>query len=401
MNRDSPDTISAAKAVASPGPTVESVTLAELVGEMLGRWKLLAAGALAGLLLGIIYVWFFSPLYRSQGVFNLQNISFAEYKRYSPALTDRDRFLDYAARSGKFSAGELQWISGSIRGSAALNKWVHPVFTITKTDIKDVAETPKDANQFSGVEIDVATNSPDLAQKVVLVAGAYVRDFVIEGKILDLVLPNLTAFTGDVSRKEIDIITATFELNQLKRRRDDLLSVAGRYPGVARDAQRQVISTQDGGERYLSPVTQVVGVEAQIIEANSELTRLDREKERLRALVDFYDAARTGVLAAKTGDHFRVFNEAFALLQKRPDASNEAVRDAITTVRVEADLLRAFNTDYLRFAGAPSTQGQFRSILVWSPLVLGPLVGLLLAMLAVIALEWWRRNRALVLHPHH
>jgi hypothetical protein len=399
MNRIPAEAISSAAATAS-APTVQSITLAELVGEMLQRWKLLAAGMVAGLLLALLYVWFFSPLHRSQGVFNLQSISFAEYKRYSPALTDRERFIDYAARSRKFSDAELQWVRGAISGSAALNKWIRPLFTITKTDIKDVAETPKDANQFSGVEIDVATNSPDLAQKLVVVGGDYVRDFVIEGKILDLVVPALTAYTGDVSRKEIDILTAAFELDQLKRRRDELQSVANRYPGVARDAQRQVISTQDGGDRYLSPVTQVVGVEAQIIEGNSDMARLQREKERLRALVDFYGAARARVVGAKTGNHLALLDEAFAQMQKRPDADNEAIRDAITTVRVEVDQLHALNADYMRFAGAPSTQNQLRSILVWSPLVLGPLVGLMLAMLAVIAIEWWRRNRAAVLHPH-
>lgn len=398
MNRIPTEAISSAAATAS-APTVQSITLAELVGEMLQRWKLLAGGTLAGLLLALLYVGFFSPLHRSYGVFSLQSVSFAEYKRYSPALTDRERFIDYAARSRKFSDAELQWIRGAIGGSAALNKWIRPLFTITKTDIKDVAETPKDANQFSGVEIDVATNSPDLAQKLVVVGGDYVRDFVIEGKILDLVVPALTAYTGDVSRKEIDILTAAFELDQLKRRRDELLSVANRYPGVARDAQRQVISTQDGGDRYLSPVTQVVGVEAQIIEGNSDMARLQREKERLRALVDFYGAARTRVVGAKTGNHLALIDEAFSLMQKRPDADNEAIRDAITTVRVEVDQLHALNADYMRFAGAPSTQSQLRSILVWSPLVLGPLVGLMLAMLAVIAIEWWRRNRAAVLHP--
>jgi hypothetical protein len=395
MNRISSDAITAAL------PSVESLTLAELVRVMIERWKLLLIGTLLGLLLAVLYVWLWSPLYRSQGVFNLQYISFVEFKRYSPALTDRARFLDYAARKQKLSESELDWVRRAIGGSEALNKWVRPVFTITKTDVKDAAETPKDANQFSGVEIDVSTNSPELAQKLATVGGEYVRDFVLEGKIHDLVLPSFTASMTELNRKEIDLINASFELSQLKRRRDELLGVASRYPGAARESQRQVISTQDGGERYLSPVTQVVGIEAQIIEVSSELVRLDREKRRIGALIDFYSAARSGIAAAKTGDQLSVVDGVYSQMQQRPDASDEAIRDAITTIRVAVDELRALHTDYMRFAGLPSTQSQFRSILVWSPLLLGPMVGLLLAMFVAIVLEWWRRNRAEVLSPHH
>jgi hypothetical protein len=393
-------TPTAQDAIPNSAETVESLTLAELIGVMLDHRRLLAIGILAGLLLGALYVWSSSPLFRSQGIFNLSYVSFAEYKRYSPALADRARFLDYAARNEKFSDSQLDATSHAIDGAEALNKWVHPVFTITKADIKDAAESPKDANQFSGVDIDISTNSRELGQKLLLACGEYVRDFIIEGKIDDLVLPGFTTSSAELMRAELDTLRANFDLDQLKRRRDEMKGIATRYPGAARESQREVISTQDGGERYLSPVMQVVGIEAQISETNSDLARLERDKDRLKTLIDFYKEARARIAAAKTGERFDAINDVYNTLRARKD-SNDAARDAIGTIGVELEQLRALRSDYMRFAGAPSTQSQFRSILVWSPLVLAPIVGLLLAMFFAIALEWWRRNRDAVLRAQH
>jgi hypothetical protein len=379
----------------SPSPSIEVLTFAELVSLMWQRRRLVIAGFLIGLLLAILYIALAAPLYRSQGVFNLQYIGFAEYKRYSPALADRERFLDYAARRNQFSASELDRIRSSIRGAEALNRWVHPLFTITKTDVKEVAETPKDANQFTGVDIDVSSHSAEFARKLVVALGEYVRDFVMEGKVYDLVLPSITTFSSELTRKELDIVRANFELQQLERRKNELTVIANRYPGASREAQRQVISTQDGGERYLSPVTQVIGVEAQMVETNTDLAAMAREKERLQVLIDFYKQARELIAKVKTGGQLAALDQAFDGLQKRAQPS-DAARDAIGTIRVELDQLRALNTDYMRFAGEPSAQSQFGSILVWSPVVLGPLMGLLIAILLAIALEWWFRNATAV-----
>ena len=374
---------------------VQALTVAELVSLVLQRRWLLVTGFLLGLVLAAIYVAFASPLYRTQSVFNLQYILFAEYKRYSPALTDRDRFIDYATRSEKFSGSELEKIRRLISGSDAVGKWIHPIFAITKTDIKDVAELPKDPNVFAGVEIDISLNSGELAQKLAVVCGNYVRDFILDGKIQDLVMPGVSSSSTELTRKELDIIRQTFDLEQLKRRRDELKSVANRYPGSSRETQRQVISTQEGGERYLSPVTQVIGVEAQIVEANADLGSLRRDTERLRALIEFYKQARTGIATAKTGEQLGLLKGLFNSMQAKTGAS-EAVRDAIGSIRVELDQLQALSTDYMRFAGVPSSQSQLRSVLVWSPLVLGPVIGLMLAMLLAIAVEWWRRNQAAI-----
>jgi len=380
--------------------SVEPLTFADLLRVFIQHRKLLLIGTLAGLILGTAYVVFVGALYRSEAVMNLRYISFAEYKRYSPALADRTRFLEYSARTKRFSDQELNTIRGAIAGSEALGKWIHPLFTITKADVKEAAETPKDANQFTGVIIDVALNSDQLANNLVIVCGSYVRDFVVEGKIYDLILPGLAKAVTDLTGKQVDILRSKFDLERLKQRRTELQAVADRYRSAERETQqRQVISTQDGGERYLSPVTQVIGVEAQIIEANSDLSVLERDVQRLTVLIDYYKDARKRLETAKLGEQLAAIQQAFADLQRQKDLASEAARDAAESIRGELEQLSSYNNDYLRMAATPSARSQLGSIVVWAPLLLATLIGFLLSALTAIVLAWWGRNRSAVIGP--
>src|SRR5207248_1033419 len=124
---------------------VGSLTFADLLRVVFERRKMLLICTAAAVLLGAIYVIFFGALYRSEAVLNLRYVSFAEYKRYSPALSDRDRFIEYAARSKQFSDDDIERIRRAIGGPDALNRWIRPLFTITKADVKEAAETPEDA----------------------------------------------------------------------------------------------------------------------------------------------------------------------------------------------------------------------------------------------------------------
>jgi hypothetical protein len=226
-----------------------------------------------------------------------------------------------------------------------------------------------------------------------------VRDFVIAGKINDYVLPGLATAMAELAHKEIDMLRSRFDLRRLEERRSELEKVASRYRGIERESQqRQVISTQDGGERYLSPVTQIIGVEAQIVEANSDLAGLQRDIDRLNVLIPFFKDIRSRLASAKLGEQFGAFELAFNDLKARVDPKGDAATDALATVRGELERFRAYEADYLRLASAPSSQSQLGSIYVWAPVVLATLIGFLVAFFVAIAAEWWRRNRAFVVN---
>ena len=220
----------------------------------------------------------------------------------------------------------------------------------------------------------------------------------MEGKIYDLVLPGLARAVAELTSRQVDILRSNFDLERLKRRRTELQAIADRYRSAERETQqRQVISTQDGGERYLSPVTQIIGVEAQIIEANSDVSGLERDVQRLTVLIDYYKDARKRLETAKLGEQLAAIQQAFVNLQNQKGLTTEAARDAAESIRGELEQLRSYNDDYLRMAATPSARSQLGSIVVWAPLLLATLIGFLLSALAAIVLAWWSRNRSAVI----
>jgi hypothetical protein len=147
-------------------------------------------------------------------------------------------------------------------------------------------------------------------------------------------------------------------------------------------------------------VTQVIGVEAQIVEANSDISGLQRDVDRLNVLISFYGDARIRLEKARLGDQLPAIEQAFADLPQKRDLSSESARDAVATIRGDLELLRAYNDDYLRLSAVPSSRSQLGSIAVWAPIILAALVGFLLSLLIAITLEWWRENRSAVMSGH-
>jgi len=383
---------------ASTGNGGDLLSLRDLVRLMWRRKILLGVGAAIGLACGVAYIPLLSAPFRNDAVLQLQAVTFQEYKRYSAALADETRFVAFATSTGQFSDGEIATVRADVRRMGTLDKWIRPLFTVTKVDVKDLPETPKDSSTFTGVEIDVELNSAELARKVALASGEYVRDFVVGGRIYDWVLPGVAENLALLSRADLAITRTNFELGQAGRRRAELAQLVDRFPNADRISQRQVISVQNGAEKFLPPVTQLIGVEAELVNLRSQMLYLQRDRERLKLLVDFFEQARDRIREARTGsEQLAALNKLFSAIEKLPASNGEAGREAIETIRVELNQLRGLHADMIRYLTAPAEYQRVRQIRVVSPLLLGLGIGLLGAIFFAIFADWWRRNRATIL----
>jgi hypothetical protein len=90
-----------------------------------------------------------------------------------------------------------------------------------------------------------------------------------------------------------DVLRAELDIDLYSRRVDDMKSMLTRYPDAARMDSRQVvsISQSDGGERYLSPLAQLVGAESAISQRREMIRRWQRELKQKKLLAEFYEQA--------------------------------------------------------------------------------------------------------------
>ncbi len=90
-----------------------------------------------------------------------------------------------------------------------------------------------------------------------------------------------------------DILRAELDIDLYGRRVQDMKGVLARYPDAARMDSRQVVAVNpaEGGERYLSPLAQLVGAESAISQRREMIRRWQRELQQKDLLSRFYSGA--------------------------------------------------------------------------------------------------------------
>ena len=91
-----------------------------------------------------------------------------------------------------------------------------------------------------------------------------------------------------------DILRAELDINSIARRAEDMKAILARYPDAARMDSRQIVSVNpsEGGERYLSPLAQLVGAESAISQRREMIRRWQRELRQKAILAQFYAMPR-------------------------------------------------------------------------------------------------------------
>ena len=84
--------------------------------------------------------------------------------------------------------------------------------------------------------------------------------------------------------------TAELDIEIFGQRASDMKAVLARYPDAARMDSRQVVSVNpaEGGERYLSPLAQLVGAESAISERREMIRRWQRDLKQKNLLKMYY-----------------------------------------------------------------------------------------------------------------
>jgi hypothetical protein len=170
-------------------------------------------------------------------------------------------------------------------------------------------------------------------------------------------------------------------------------------PGAANIDNRQVISLEGGGERYLSPSAQLVAIELGIGDAELATARRERDRQAAAIKKEYYCAGRELQQQAATG---MAFLGRLAELRDTVLSEVDSKLDVVEQTAIELALERqAWVSHYIersRYVAAPDGGEQERR----SPgralgLALGGVMGGLFGLLFALGLAWWHDNRESVL----
>ena len=398
-------------------PPSDQLDFRALFAILWKRRKLIILGT-CGVTLAVAVVSLFMPrVYRSEGFYQLmspkqvieesktekqpkatsfQGIPIPLYKNSSTQFTNPNRFLLIASQVKTFSPKDLEAIKTEFQTAADIQMWIVPVYAYGREDIRQMATaaTGEQPNSVIGLNLHYDADSPEAAYAFVNFFGSYVRDCLIYVTLYNYVMDGYTNVLSESAKNENRIFDAEFEKGLNTDKLQDLKAILARYPEAARLDSRQLVSVQDGGDNFLPPLTQIVGVESKLSDIRYNLSELQRTRQQLAVRKDFFSRCNAALEKANEQGEplFRLLQSIKTELFQTKDLSQPSIKEVYNDLtRDLRDFEHAFYTGY-RFISGPTLPLRPMSSRKVMTVLAAFLISGLLLVVSVLAVDWWRKN---------
>lgn len=221
-------------------------------------------------------------------------IELAAYKRVAASYDSVSQFALYFEALGQASRPAAVRL---LRQAEDPGFWLGaatPILPFSRRDQKEFGDI-KDASATTmlGLELMVNARTESLAEEMVNLLSGYYINAIVRERIRAWTLTGKVESQSLEKSVRADILKAELDIEIYGQRVSDMKAVLARYPDAARMDSRQVVSVNpsEGGERYLSPLAQLVGAESAISERHEMIRRWKRDLKQKDQLSIFYAAA--------------------------------------------------------------------------------------------------------------
>lgn len=304
------------------------------------------------------------------------------YKRVEAAYDSADQLRTWLEATGLSAQPAAQRLLKQAEDGKFWTTVSVPVLPFSKQDQKTYGDI-KDASstQLLGLQLKTDARTEATAAEMIGIMARYYTSAVVRERVRAWVVAGRVEAEGTAQTLRADIVKAELEIGLLTRRAEDMKAIIARHPDAARMDARQVVSVNaaEGGERYLSPLAQLVGAESAVSQQREEIRRLERKIAQRELLGKFYTGASQAIDA--TPEVSRLL-PALKTLAEASFAGADAKQDWVREARLRVDgALDNFS----------AMQGQFgvrngvrvEAVAMRDPLRLGALgAGLAIALLA-------------------
>lgn len=362
----------------------DQIDMSSLVAVLWKRWKLILFGTLGATILSIVISLFIPRTYLSEGFYQLGDVKktitmnkddttsigipFKEntasvgvavqlYKSIAMQFSNLNHFQLIASQSKLLNEEIVKRIRVEFQTAADINKWIKPVYAYAKDDAREFVQMPKDnLNSVIGVSLSYETDSPDKALTHVRFFGEYIRDCVLYASLYNYVSDEYNNSISEMKKIENSVIGVRFQLSQNTNKLKDIQAILTNYPETARIENRQLVSIQEGGARFLSPVTQLVGIESTLADLRRQLENFEREKEKNSIRLEFFSLCNSNI--AKIGE----IGESFFLMLKatkdevfkNKDHNKDAVKEVFNSLSIDLQTFELAFFNNCRFTSGPT-----------------------------------------------
>jgi LPS O-antigen subunit length determinant protein (WzzB/FepE family) len=401
----------------------DQIDLSSIFSVLWKHRKLIVFGTLGATLMSILISFLIPRVYRSEGFYQLGNptkkltenekstkkktasitkktasigVPVPLYKSSSTQFFNPNRFQLIAGQDKSFKEEDLKKIAADFRKAEDINKWIKPVYAFAKEDAREFSQLPQDeSNSVIGLNLAYEADSPENAYVYVSYFGKYIRDCLLYSTLYNYVMDGYSISISEMNKIENDIIDTKFQLLQNTNKIKDIRAILTNYPESAKIENRQLVSVQEGGDRFLAPVTQLVGIESTLSDLRRDLAELERDREKLTARAEYFSRCYSEL--PKIGEHgeslFLKLKSIKDEVFKNKDLSKDEVKEVFNNLTTD---LQTFDFNF--FSNSRFISGPTIPIMHIKPLksliaIVSCFASFFLLVILVFASHWWQSNK--------
>lgn len=335
---------------------------------------------------------------REPTIFN-QGVSIPEFRRVRALIASPANFTAFARRVG-IAEPIQQRVRSYLATEKGVARLIAPIYSQTRGEIRDVGEAKLDRGEpvVSALRVSFRAGAPETAVAGAKVLADYVQDALLRDAVLSQLIAKAAVARSIKLSADAESVERRFAITQLDATVRDLTRVVQQYPASVRLEGRQVVSVEGGGDKYLSPIAQIVAAESRLSEMRRALERLARISRQADVALRFFEAAEpiaNNLALSSVAISDRLIELARARLDA-PDAKDDAAQAQLLELLTWLSDLRSIHVEQIRLVAEPSLPERPQPPTRMHTGATGALLGLFLALAAAAMQQRSRRESASV-----
>lgn len=271
--------------------------------RLLERWRIFVPLAVVTSLMILSASLLISARFESQAFISAAR-DVASYNLQKPAFVDPQRLREYLDFVGKSNSPAGQYLLSQI-SERFIAEHVKLEMQYDTNASRFIADKDARGLLTSGISFTVQStlSGEDASERLRLLAG-YITDVML-GRSLRAITKKLEGETATEALKiDNGIIDTELRIRELDRRLGQARRIASEYPQSVAAKEQQIVTTEING-RFLPPVTQMVGLETELVDTKVELDRLLRRQEQNKIETAFFAELRRRSPHLAPGAHLK------------------------------------------------------------------------------------------------
>lgn len=261
----------------------DDASLGDLLLELLRFYRqfgrlLIPVAALLALAAGVLVA--LRPVYSVSALLDVPQLTLEQWRRLQPMLSDRQLVADSVAAIA-LPADLRERVQRQFQQPRYWETRVQYRSAVERDDIRQQVNIDPKTVGALGLEVAINARDDAAATQQLQAIAQHVRQVMLWGGLRDA-LDGMRQQTVE-KRPELQIaqIQQQFAIQQSTQQAADMQALLERYPELRRSEVNTVVSVGDGGGKYLSPLAQIVALQATITETRANLRQGQRELEQL------------------------------------------------------------------------------------------------------------------------